>query len=240
MTPEETTAIMAVIFEAYPRFYIDKTDEEIDTAAALWAEMFADEPATIVAMAVKAFIATDTKGYPPHIGAIKNQIVNITNPPRKSALEAWAEVKRALKNSYYCYVEEFARLDADTQRIIGSSLQLKEWSQMSTDTLDSVIGSNFRESYNAFSNRQRDRAALPPAVSEMVKQLANSKTIEQSHQAEPKALPISVEATINQLKRVTVPMPTRNMPEPLSPEEFEKRRAEILSQIIAVESVKPA
>jgi len=47
--------------------------DHFDTVV-LWATMFKDEPFKLVSAAVKTFIASDEKGYPPHIGAIKATI----------------------------------------------------------------------------------------------------------------------------------------------------------------------
>ena len=54
----ETTSILAVLKAAYPKFYQGLSLEEANSIVNLWAEMFADNPAEIVATAVKAMIAT--------------------------------------------------------------------------------------------------------------------------------------------------------------------------------------
>ena len=77
MTQTDTLAILGVLKAAYPNFYKDMRRSEADGIVALWTEMFKDEPAEVVALAVKAHIANDKKGFPPHIGAIKDAIVKI-------------------------------------------------------------------------------------------------------------------------------------------------------------------
>ena len=52
----ETAKLMAILETAYPMFYAKKTQQEREDAIMLWAEMFADEPGEVVAMAVKALI----------------------------------------------------------------------------------------------------------------------------------------------------------------------------------------
>ena len=52
-------------------------------AVNLWAEMFTDEEPTLIAKAVKKFIKTDSKGFPPKIG----QISTIAAEIRKSERE---------------------------------------------------------------------------------------------------------------------------------------------------------
>ena len=53
----ETAKLMAILETAYPMFYAKKTQQEREDAIRLWAEMFADEPGEVVAVAVKVFCA---------------------------------------------------------------------------------------------------------------------------------------------------------------------------------------
>lgn len=66
MNQTETLQIMAVLRGAYPAFYRDMVRKDAESVVALWTEMFAEEDVAIVAAAVKALIATDDKGFPPH------------------------------------------------------------------------------------------------------------------------------------------------------------------------------
>jgi hypothetical protein len=60
---------MSAIKVAYPNYYKNQT--EIDDAINLWAEMLAEDDPVYIAKAVKEFIKTDTKGFPPVIGQIR-------------------------------------------------------------------------------------------------------------------------------------------------------------------------
>lgn len=77
MNREQTIKILAVLRSAYPHFYRDTTEQDALDAINLWAAMFVEEPYEIVASAVKAVISGDKKGFPPHIGAVKDQIEKI-------------------------------------------------------------------------------------------------------------------------------------------------------------------
>ena len=74
MTIQQTGAVMDVLTVAYPQFYRGKDQRERQNALKLWAEMFSEDPLELVLAAVKRLIATDTKGYPQPIGAVKEQI----------------------------------------------------------------------------------------------------------------------------------------------------------------------
>ena len=74
MNYEETGKILAVIKKNYPHAYKDFTTEEKADLITLWQEMFAEDDYSVVGAAVKSFIATDTKGFAPIIGQIKELI----------------------------------------------------------------------------------------------------------------------------------------------------------------------
>ena len=226
MTQNETTAIMAVLYAAYPQFYAKKMPAEIDSIVALWTEMFADDSAEIVAAAVKSFIATDTKGYPPAIGIIKGHVSKIKYGYQKTELEAWGEVQEALRNSAYGAGEEFRKLDPIIQRIVGSPSQLREWAMAESGTSINVIASNFQRSYKAISENQREYRALPGPIAEIVNQIAEKKKL--IPEPQPKTLPVNIQETVDKSKRVVENPLAQEIHIPLSPEEFEKRRTELL------------
>ena len=233
MTIDEMGQILDALKVVYPHYYKTYSEDEKFQISCLWAEMFEAEPVGLVLAAVKSFIATDTKGFPPAIGQIKEQIVKLTKDEEKSELEAWGEVKKALSNSGYNAVTEFDKLDPAIKRIVGAPSQLRDWASVETGALDSVIASNFQRSYRAIAKNERERAVLPPEVAEMVKQLADAKAMDAQPQ-EPKGLPISIEATVNHVKR-EIGEATRAFKaaecQPLSDEEFKKRQAEILAMM---------
>lgn len=173
MTREETIKIMAVLKGAYPMYYRDMKRTEAESVVALWQEMFADDEYPFVAAAVKALIATDTKGFPPHIGAVKAKLRQITTPEEMSEAEAWSLVQRALSNGLYGSEKEFARLPENIQRLVGSPNQLREWAMMPVDEVASVVASNFQRSYRARTSAQRDFDALPSDVQALAAHLGD-------------------------------------------------------------------
>lgn len=177
MTREETIAIMSVLKAAYPNFYKDMKRSEAESIIGLWAEMFRDDPAEVVAVAVKAHISSDKKGFPPHIGAIKEAIVKIKQPQQMTEVEAWNLVQRAIGNGIYGAREEFDKLPPILQRLVGSPNQLREWAVMDSDTVNSVVASNFQRSYKVRAANERERLALPGDVRRAMEQLAAGMTM---------------------------------------------------------------
>lgn len=174
MNQKETIAVLAVLKTAYPQFYRGLSPQELQETVTLWSEMFAAEDFQVVKAAVKAHIATDAKGYPPHIGAIKAAIRKITQPDEMSEMEAWGYVSRALRNSSYNSIKEFERLPPVVRRIVGAPSQLREWAAMDSDTVQSVVQSNFMRSYRVRAQHEREYLALPESVRELMGQLTGS------------------------------------------------------------------
>lgn len=174
MTREETIKVLAVLKAAYPAFYRGMKADELNGIVNLWASQFEGDDYKTVGAAVQAHIATDTKGYPPHIGAIKEAIRKITQPDEMSEMEAWGYVASALRNSGYNSVTVFDKLPPVVRRIVGSPSQLREWAMMDSDTVQSVVQSNFMRSYRARAQHEREYLALPENVRELMAQLAGS------------------------------------------------------------------
>ncbi|NLK64546.1 MAG: hypothetical protein GX289_05565 [Tissierellia bacterium] len=126
MKRSETIAIMAILKEAYPMYYKDKTKDELSITVNLWTEMFTDDDFNLVKAAVKSFIADDVKGFPPVIGQIKESLNMITQPEQMTELEAWNFVNKTIGNSTYHVKEEYEKLPSILQRVVGSPSQLRE------------------------------------------------------------------------------------------------------------------
>ena len=164
MTHSETSKLLSVLRVAYPNFYRGNTEADAKAAVALWQSMFDAEQYDIVCAAVKAFIATDSKGFPPSIGAIKEMVHRITSPPEMTEAEAWGLVKDAMRDSLYNAQARFDGLPEQIQRLVGSPNQLREWAMDETDRVDTVIASNFQRSYRVRVKSDREAQMLPASV----------------------------------------------------------------------------
>lgn len=179
MNREETLAIMGVLKAAYPNYYRDMRRADAEGIVELWHTMFEDDPAQIVAAAVKAHIASDVKGFPPHIGAIKQAIVKLTKPPELelSEMEAWGLVRKAVRNGIYGAQKEFDALPPVVQQVVGYPSQLKEWAMMDEDVVASVVSSNFQRSYRARAAHAKEFLALPADVRRTMESLGSGMTM---------------------------------------------------------------
>lgn len=173
MNRVETAEILSVLKAAYPQFYSNIGSAEANKIVSLWAEMFEDEPLRDVALAVKSMLASRTSTFPPNIGEVKAQLVKMRAPNEMTAQEAWNLVAKAIRNGVYGSQEEFQKLPKNVQRLVGSPQQIREWALMEADTVSSVIASNFQRSYNVRQQSDKEYAALPSSVKQLVTGIAD-------------------------------------------------------------------
>ena len=162
MNHSETLRILSVLRAAYPAFYKDMGRETLDGIVGLWQSMLADMPYGVVNAAIRALIAGDRKGYPPHIGAVMDHVRRLTAPSGPDEDQSWSRIERAVANSAYEAEKEFGRLPEELQQIVGSPAQLHAWSQMEREAFDTVVASHIRRSLRARIARQEEMALLPP------------------------------------------------------------------------------
>lgn len=172
MDREGVLMAMTVLRGAYPQFYRGISKKEADATVSLWEDMFRDDDLQIVLLAVKSLIDADEKGFPPTIGQVKAKMRLITGSSELTEAEAWAQVAAAVRNGIYGSKEEFEKLSPTMKRIVGSPSQLREWAMMDSETLHSVVASNFQRSYKAIATKEREIAKLPADVRSVVAQIA--------------------------------------------------------------------
>ena len=192
MTRKDTGIIMDILAAAYPRFYAGNVD--MRNAINLWAEMFAHDDVALVAAAVKSVIESDEKGFPPTIGQVKAKMRLLTYGNELTEADVWGMVAKALRNGIYGSAEEFAKFPPTVKRIVGSAEQLREWATMDSETVHSVVASNFQRSYRAISAREREIAKLPADVKALLPDVAKPM--------DPPKLPkyVSQEETLKRLE----------------------------------------
>lgn len=163
MTKRDVVGIMALLQTAYPAYYAKQDDQQRIEAVNLWAELFANDDPGLVGAAVKTIIVSGG-AFPPSIGEIKNKMHDLTAPAEMSETEAWALVSKACANGIYGYEAEFAKLPPTVQAAVGRAEQLREWAMMDTETVQSVVASNFMRGFKTAMRREKETAMLPDNV----------------------------------------------------------------------------
>lgn len=165
VTFDDVRTILTVLKTEYPQSFRGMSREDATARLNLWAEMFADDDAGLVGAAVKSIIVAGNREFAPNIGQIKEQMRKLTEKHGdKSEAEAWARIRKAIRNSGYESREEFDRLPPILQRLVGSPSQLREWAMMDSDELNTVVASNVQRAYRTMQQREIETAKLPKEV----------------------------------------------------------------------------
>ena len=208
MTRDETIKILMAIQAAYPNYRPqDKT-----VAVNVWAEMLSDIPYEQVSIAVKAYIQTDTSGFAPSVGDIREKVRDIFS--KKDDLNetaAWSLVMKAIRRSTYYSEEEFAKLPPVVRRAVASPKQLREWATL--EDVDgkamTVIQANFQRTFRMEQKREWERNKLSPDILKLMNPIITPRiedkpgklSIEAQRKiAEPNAIP-APEGLMNEAKR---------------------------------------
>lgn len=169
MTKVEAAKIVGIILFNYPNTLRDVSDEAYITYIENWHFFFKDDSYAEVLAAVQKIISSSQERFAPNIGMIREQMRKNREPKGGlSEQEAWELVKRALRNGLYGYKEEFAKLPPTVQRCVGSENMIREWAAMESETLDSVVASNFMRSFRAIRQSAEEDARTPAAIREQL------------------------------------------------------------------------
>lgn len=179
MNKKEAAKILAYIGLNYPDTDKSKTDIEIEAKAAQWARHFSEVNADDVLAAVDAFISTSTDRFAPNIGQIKEELRKLgAGCSPVTGDDAWAHVFKAITNSSYNAEDEFSKLPQEIQKCVGSPNQLREWAQMESGIVNSVIASNFKKDFKARQESSAVAAKLPDCVAKRVHAAAERMKLE--------------------------------------------------------------
>jgi len=164
LNKQETAKVIAIIQATYPSFY-----EKADTASQkatldIWRSIFADHDYAEVSSALMAFIATDTKGYPPVPGQLNAKIRTLRDDAVPEQ-EIWIIIRRAISNGRYGYTKEFAKLPSVVQKIVGDPSALREWADLDDEKLNTIIRAQIVKSYQAHLEREKELDMLPTTIS---------------------------------------------------------------------------
>ncbi|WP_461369358.1 replicative helicase loader/inhibitor [Candidatus Darwinibacter acetoxidans] len=162
MTSSEFTKLMGFVMAA-----VDKPVARPTIDA--YFEMLKDLSYDLAAAAVKKIIATDEYPTLPTIGKIRQAAAEISRGHILSAPEAWGMVLKAVHEyGYYREGEALASLPEHVAEVV-------RWMGFQTICMSekiSVDRGQFLRMYEVHQKREQEQALLPPAVRDMMKQLA--------------------------------------------------------------------
>lgn len=163
MTREETVKIIRIMVDSYPNYKPNDISETVD----VWQMMFEEYSYQDVSVALKAYILSDDSGFAPSIGKLVSKIHTMTYPQELNEMEAWSLVSKAIRNSGYNSVEEFAKLPLLVQKAVGLPSQLRTWA-LDEDYNEQVAMSGFQRAYKAELKRHEELQKMPQNVRNLI------------------------------------------------------------------------
>lgn len=165
MTREDVKKMLMVITNAYPSF------KPIDLSATvdIWFDILQDYPVQSAMVALKTYIMTDTKGFAPTVGQIIEKMNVVSEMSELTAMEAWALVGRALRDSTYHAQERFNELPPTVQKAVGSADNLRAWG-LDENYNENVAQSQFIKAYERVLEHKKEIARMPKEVRALLEQ----------------------------------------------------------------------
>jgi hypothetical protein len=176
MTREETKQVLMIIQATYPNYKPpDRT-----VAVNAWNMALEEYPYKVVEIALKTYIKTDTSGFAPSPGQIIEKIHIADDYTGLSEMEAWTLVSKALRNGIYGADVEFEKLPRAVQKAVVSPDNLRSWAMADTDSVETVIQSNFLRTYRATKKQDAELKKLPGEVQMLIAQTIKEMETENS------------------------------------------------------------
>ena len=169
MTRENTVDLIRSIVSLYPNWKPENLTETVNA----WHWALEEYPAAIVKAALQIYVKTNNTGFAPSVSQIIGCMHKPSEVEQLSEGEAWNMVKRAIQDSAYHSEERFNELPPIIQRCVGSANMLFQWGQTDSDTVNTVIMSNFQRTYRAVLSKQDFNNKVPEQISDVVKGLAD-------------------------------------------------------------------
>lgn len=170
MTRDEVKKVLIVIENTFSTFKVENKTQTID----VWFSYLKDIPYEVIDGALKIYIATSGSAFAPSIP----QLIAMARKPQEltkvDEVSAWRLVRNAIRRSLYYFDEEYAKLPEEVQKVVGEPSQLRDWAMLESETIDSVIQSNFTKRYQAMQKRQTEIEALPESVRGLIGQIGRT------------------------------------------------------------------
>ena len=208
MTVIEAKKIIAVMLVSFPNF----KPTDVDSMAETWADMLSEYSYSQVSMALKAYIVSDISGFAPSIGQLVAKIQTVTQPQELNEMEAWSLVSRAIRNSTYNSVEEFAKLPPLVQKAVGLPDQLRTWA-MDENYNEQVASSNFIKCYRTEVARSQELSKMPSDVRKIIERACNSSYVAQMDEKRTQAVKSLTDRKKDEIKAIGTSTGYYPMPE---------------------------
>lgn len=164
MTRDEVKKILIVIENTFSTFKIENLTQTID----VWFGFLQGYPYETIDTALKMYISTSGSAFAPSI----SQLIGMMRKPQElsapNEVEVWREVRKAIRNGNYGAETEFEKLSDTAKRMVGEPTQLREWAQLPSEDIDTIIQSNFKKRFETMQKRQAEIDSMPDEVKALI------------------------------------------------------------------------
>lgn len=170
MTAKEWNEIVKVLNVMYEKDGKLMFDADTPEKISVWYSCLNDLEYKPCCEAIKRFALTSK--FRPTIADIREHYVAVTNPVNTmSESEAWSIVRMALRDSSYHAQEQFDAFPDIIKKAVVTPDRLREWGQMPSDTVGSVVRAEFRRSYESAANsvqQERQMGRIGVSIAEQI------------------------------------------------------------------------
>lgn len=195
--------------DSYPNYKPNDISETVD----VWQMMLEEYSYQQVSVALKAYILSDNSGFAPSIGQLVDKMQSIQKPQELNEIEAWSLVSKAIRNSSYNSVEEFAKLPPIVQKAVGLPDQLRVWA-LDEHYNEGVARGHFINCYKVVLEREREIQKMPKSVRDTIAKVNENSHSGQIEQKRKEAIEKHNEMKQSEIKALemkydSVPMPEK-------------------------------
>lgn len=175
MTIQETQKIITTIAAMFPTF---KVNDKATTLEA-WNWALQDYSYNEVSQALNLYIKTSSNNFAPAVSQLIGLIHKENDLSYPSESEAWAMVRKAcISLDWYNPQIEYNKLPKIIQEAVVNPSNLVEMAKVDNDTFESVEGSNFKRTYRAVVERNKEVSHMPEEVRERIERARKNMLIE--------------------------------------------------------------
>lgn len=166
MTRIETQELLAMVQATYSNFHPENKTAAINA----WMMALEEYSKENVGAAFKSYMQSDASGFAPTPGKLIDIIHTFSNQTELNEQEAWGMVRKAISNSAYHYLEEFAKLPQVLQEAVGVPENLRSIA-IDENYDEEVTSSNFMRNYRSVVKRHYKISKMPESVQEKIREV---------------------------------------------------------------------
>lgn len=170
MNKKDAAQLVAIVVTAYPNFDKFKDAESVKATVSLWAMMFADVDAALVALAVKKHIATSK--WPPSVAELREILLEIAHPDLIEPDKAWLAVSDLLYSAgEYNHGDLYRQLPPLVARAVETIGWGNLWEMHRSYCVGGKPGMDrvaFMQQYTPMYEREKARDMTPADLTAMI------------------------------------------------------------------------